>query len=132
MKVLEFLKHNWIRMVIAFVLGLLLMVLYNASQASIGANSWGQLSYYRDGAFIAGAALFFIGLLSLVAGWGAFDSFSFFISRKKKEDGSKENYGEYVNRKKEDRAKINLSFLSYIIIALVYVIFSLITFFILK
>ena len=131
-KIGQFLKKNWIRMLVAFLIGLLLMVIYNVSYATAGANSWGRLEYYRDGSFIAGMVLFFIGLLAIISNTGFFDIFSFYPGRKKKENGSKENYAEYVQRRNEERGKFNLYFLSYFIIALVYALLSIILFFVLK
>ncbi len=127
-----FFKKNWIRLIVAFIVGLILMTIYNVSNAAAGANSWGKLEYYRDGSFLAGMALFFFGLLVLVASLGAFDIFSFFTRRKKKDDGHKETYAEYVQRKNQERVKINFSFLSYIIVALAYILASLILFLVLK
>ena len=131
-KILEFLKRNWIRMLVSFVIGLILMVIYNASYASTGANSWGSLEYYRDGAFIAFMFILGMGLLSLLSFFGSFDIFAFYPTRRKKEDGKKENFGEFVERKNLERGKFDFSFISYIIIALVYVTFSLVLYFVLK
>lgn len=125
-KILEFLKRNWIRMLVSFVIGLILMVIYNASYASTGANSWGSLEYYRDGAFIAFMVLVAIGLLAAISQFGLFDIFAFYPTRKKKEDGKKETFGEFVERKNLERGKFDLFFLSYIFISLVYAIFSII------
>ena len=127
-----FFKKNWIKMVVSFVIGLILMAIYNSSYAATGAPSWSSLEYYRDGSFIAAAAITFIAILSVLSFFGAFDIFSYYPGRKRKEDGKKENYGEYVERKNMERGKFDLSFLSYILIALVYATFSLILFFVLK
>ena len=130
--IFTFLKKNYIRMIVAFVIGLILMVIYNVSyQYGYNVNSWAGLSYYRDGAFIAGAVLFFVGLLVLLAGFGSFDIFSFYFARKVKEDGKKENYTEYVERKRETRSKFNFSFLSYLLIATCFLAFSFVLYFVL-
>ena len=130
-KIGDFFRRNWIRMLIAFGVGLLFMAGYNISYSTTGANSWGQLEYYRDGSFIAFMILLSVGLLALISQTGFFDIFSFYPRRKKKEDGTKENFGDYVQRRNQERGKLNLSFLSYIIIALMYAIFSLVLFFVL-
>ena len=132
MKVGRFFKENWIRMIIAFVVGSILMVIYNASYASTGADSWGKLEYYRDGSFIAAMSLLFVGLLALISHFGVFDIFSFYPMRKTKENGKKENFGDYVTRKNEARGHLKLYFLSYIIIAFVYGVFAVIAYIILK
>ena len=128
----DFFTKNWIRMLVAFLVGLTLMALYNVSQAAGGNPSWTGLEYYRDGSFIAGMILLFIGLLVVIAHFGTFDIFSFYAGRKKKENGHKENFGDYVERKNKERGKLTLSFLSYIIVSLVFISFSLILFFTLQ
>lgn len=131
-KIGEFFKKNWIRMLVSFVVGLVLMAIYNASYAATGVKSWQSLEYYRDGAFISFMVITGMGLLALLAFFGAFDIFSYYPGRKKKDDGRKETYGEYVERKNLERGKFDFFFLSYILIALMYAIFSLILFFILR
>ena len=128
----DFFSKNWIRFLVSFLIGLTIMTLYNISYAASGAPAWSSLEYYRDGSFIAGMVVFFIGCLAVIAHFGFFDIFSFYPGRKRKENGYKENYGDYVERKKKERGKLSLSFLSYIIIALVYLTFSLILLFILQ
>ena len=125
----DFFAKNWIRLIVAFFVGLTLMALYNLSYALGGYPSWTNLEYYRDGSFIAGMMLFFVGILVILAHFGAFDIFSFYPLRKRKENGYKENYGDYVERKTKERGKLSLSFLSYFIIALVFIIFSVILLF---
>ena len=119
-------------MIISFVIGLIFMAIYNASYSATGAPSWQNLEYYRDGSFISFMIITGLGLLSIVSYFGAFDIFSYYPGRKRKEDGKKENYGEYVERKNLQRGKFDFSFLSYILIARIYAIFSLILFFILR
>ncbi len=131
-KVGRFFQENWLRMLISFLIGLTLMAIYNFSYQSTGANSWGKLEYYRDGSFIAAMALLFVGLLSIVSHFGVFDIFSFLPGRKVKDDGKKENYSEYVERKNLARGHLKLHFLSYILIALVYATFAVVTYIILK
>lgn len=128
-KIGQFFAKNWIRLLIAFGIGLAFMTLYNAIQ---GQYSWSHLEYYRDGSFIAGMILLFMGLLALLTSFGAFNIFSFYFNRKEKENGMKENYTEYSERKKEERSKFDFSFLSYIIIAFAYLLFSVITLIVLK
>ena len=128
-KILSFLNKNKIRMPIAFAVGLVLMAIYNFSYQGRGENSWGNLEYYRDGSFIAGMVLLFIGLLVVISNFGAFDIFSFYPSRKRKDDGKKENYGEYVQRKNEQRSHFQFTFLAYFIVAFIYLIFSIICYF---
>ena len=122
-----FFKKNWIRFVACIVVGALFMVLYNVLlQSSTDVNIWVMLSSYRDGATIAGFVLFFFGLLLILGHFGAFDIFNFFFARKKKEDGSKEIYSEYVERKRMEKGHLNLFFLPYLIVGSLYLLFSVI------
>lgn len=131
-KIGEFFYKNRIRLLVSFLIGLTIMALYNLSYSSSGVVTWAHLEYYRDGSFIAAMVIFFIGLLAVISFFGLFDIFSFYPKRKKKENGSKENFGDYVERKKKERGSFSLSFLSYILIALVYMTFSLVLFFLLQ
>jgi len=127
-----FFQKNYIRLIIAAVIGLIIMAIYNLSyQFGLSTNSWADLIYYRDGAFIAGMVLLFIGLLTVISQFGAFDIFSYYAGRKTKEDGTKENYTEYVERKRETRSHFNFSFLSYLIISTCFLIFSFVIYFLL-
>ena len=131
-KFLEFLKHNWLRMLIALIVGIIITIVYLiAYQNAEKTNTWNQLCYYRDGTFIAGMVLVCIGGLTVVGQFGIFDIFSYYPGRKKKEDGHKENYGEYVERKRMERSHSNLFFLSYFIIGSIYLIFSIVCYFVL-
>ena len=103
------------------------MVIYNlVLQSTTDVNIWAMLSSYRDGATIGGFALFFFGLLLILSHFGAFDIFSFMFARKKKEDGSKEIYSEYVERKRMEKGHLNLFFLPYLIVGSLYLLFSVI------
>lgn len=128
----SFFLKNYIRLIVSLVIGLILMTIYNLSyQFGLSVNAWSNLSYYRDGAFIAGMVLLFIGLLAIISQFGAFDIFSFYAGRKRKEDGSKENYTEYVERKRETRGRFNITFLSYFIISTCFLVFSFVIYFML-
>ena len=103
------------------------MLIYNlVLQSTSGVNIWVLLSSYRDGATIAGFVLFFFGLLLILSHFGAFDIFNFFFQRKKKEDGKKEIYSEYVERKRMEKGHLNLFFLPYLIVGSLYLLFSVI------
>lgn len=131
-KIAAFFIDNYIRMIIASLIGVALMLLYIVFQnESTTKNAFSDISYYRDGAAITAAVLFFIGLLVLVGHFGTFDIFSFYPGRKKKENGYKENYGDYVERKRIERGRLNTAFLAYIFIAFLFFMFSLIVYLIL-
>ena len=122
-----FFKENWIRFVASIVVGVIFMVIYIALlQSSIDVNAWAMLASYRDGATIAGFVLIFFGLLLVLSHFGAFDIFNFLLGRKKKEDGTKEKYFEYVERKRIEKGHLNLFFLPYLIVGSLYLLFSVI------
>lgn len=126
-KIGEFFQKNYIRFIACTLAGLLIMAIYNfIVQFTSDKQAWSELYAYRDGATIAGFSLFFFGLLLVLAHFGAFDIFNYFFRRKRKENGVKENYGEYVNRKKEEKGSLNLYFLPYIFVGILFLIFSLI------
>ena len=132
-KIGAFFKKNWIRFLACLGAGLLVMAGYNfILQFTSDSEAWKELYAYRDGSTIAGFAILFFGLLLLLSHFGAFDIFNFYFQRKKKDDGSKENYGEYVKRKKEEKSALNLYFLPYIITGIIFVLFSVIALLIIK
>lgn len=127
MNILHFFRKNWIRFLVSFLIGVTLVLAYIIIRASsVGAEVWGEIEYYRDGFTLAGFVLLFVGGLSALTNFGAFDIFSYYPNRKRKEDNTKEQYYEYVERKKESRRKYRLFFLPYIIIATIYLIVAVI------
>lgn len=127
-----FFQKNWIRFVASLVLGLAVVCLYNFShQIALKINPWVLAYYYRDSLFLAGMVVVFVGGLAIVANFGIFDIFSYYPGRKKKENGKKENYGDYVERKKLERsADRNLYFLPYFIVGSIFLVASLILYFV--
>ena len=127
LKIASFFKENWIRFVASIGVGAIFMVIYNAIlQSTTSVNIWALLSSYRDGATIGGFVLFFFGLLLILSHFGAFDIFNFFFGRKKKEDGTREIYSEYVQRKRMEKGHLNLYFLPYLIVGSLFLLFSVI------
>lgn len=92
-------------------------------------NSWTVIIGYCNGFFIAAFTLISIGLLAVLNLFGAFDIFSFYPGRKKKEDGTKESLYDYSTRKKEERGKFKLVFVPYISLGSVYLLVSLVLYF---
>ena len=127
-----FFKRNWIRFVVSLGIGLGLLAIYLVSyQNSDSVNVWTRPEYYRDGLFIAGMVVVFVGGLAIVSNFGIFDIFSYYPGRKKKEDGKKENFGDYVERKKAERSSDrNLFFLPYFIVGTLFLGASLILYFV--
>ena len=100
-KIGEFFKKNWIRFLAALAVGIVFVVIYLvAYQSAVNKgeeklNVWVMPEYYRDGLFIAGMIVVFMGALAVVASFGIFDIFSYYPGRKKKENG----YGEGLRRR---------------------------------
>ena len=123
-RILLFLQKHWIKFVVCILVGFGLMAIYNSA-----AGNWHTLVSYSYGAFIGGAVLFLVGLLSLVGSFGAFDLASFYFLRKRVDETRKENYGEYVNRRADDHAKTRMGFLPYVIVGILYIIVGIVTFY---
>ena len=115
--IVDYLRKYWLKFALCPVIGLLIMVTYNGAH-----GQWNVPVAYSNGAFIAGAVLFLIGLLSLVNSFGAFDLSSFYFRRKQFDETRKENYGEYVNRRAEERKKTRMGFLPYVIVGAIFII----------
>jgi len=124
MVVLNYLRKYWIKFVVSLAIGILLMCIYNWIN-----GHWDVPMFYSNGGFIAGASLFLIGMLSLVNSFGAFDLSSFYFRRKRVDETRKENYGEYVNRRAEERAHSHLGFLPYAIVGIVFIIVAIAIFY---
>ena len=122
--ILHFLKKNWIRFLVALIIGVIPVVVFNAVN-----NTWQLAIGYCNGLFISAFLLIAISGLVALSLFGAFDIFSFYFDRRRKEDGTKENLYDYSARKKENRWKAKFAFLPYLIIGSLYLIASLILYF---
>lgn len=116
-----FFMNNWIRLLVTFVLGLALMIVYNFT-----AGSWTSLISYSNGAFIAGFVWLSIGVLYIVENFGGFDIFAYLARRKKDANGHIENLYEYSERRKSERKKGQFAFLAYFLQSALFIITSLI------
>lgn len=131
-RIREYFRLNWIRIIVGFAIGATLLFGYVAILYSAGndKNAWNELTSYRDGLSIAGMFLLFFAALSLVSNLGAFNIFSYYPGRKRKENGMKETYAEYTNRKTEQSKKNRLFFLVYVVVGIIYLIPAIILLFI--
>ena len=116
-----FFINNWIRLLITFILGIVIMVIYNFS-----AGSWTSLISYSNGAFISGFVWLSIGVLYIVEGLGWFDIFVFLPKRKRDSNGHLETLYEYSERRKVERKKGRFGFIAYFIQATLFLVTSLI------
>ena len=116
-----FFRKNWIRILVATILGIGVMVLYNFS-----AGDWNELISYSNGAFISGFIWLAIGGLYIVEGFGGFDIFAYLVRRKKTQEGHTESLYEYSQRRNEQRKPARFGFLAYFLVAVIYFLISLI------
>ena len=115
--VTTFFRKNWIRVLIASILGIGVMVLYNVS-----AGDWKELISYSNGAFISGFIWLSVGGLYVVEGFGGLDIFAYLVRRKRNEEGHVESLYEYGERRKEQRKPSRFGFLAYFLVSLIILI----------
>ena len=120
-KIREFLVNHWVRFLISFFIGVFTMVIYLAVK-----NGWQYSINYVNATFMSAAILIGIAALSTLTLFGAFDIFSYFFNRKKKENGKKEILSEYAERKRIERGKQKLIFIPYLFNGIIFLIASLI------
>lgn len=118
--VTTFFRKNWIRILIASILGIGVMALYNTS-----AGDWKELISYSNGAFISGFIWLSVGGLYVVEGFGGLDIFAYLVRRKRNEEGHVESLYEYGERRKEQRKPSRFGFLAYFLVAVIYFLVSL-------
>ncbi len=97
------------------------MLLYAGIQ-----NGWDFFESYINGLTIAGFLMIFFGGLVLVSGFGTFYIFSYYPRRHKKENGYKETYSEYSERRKSGEKITRENSIAYFIVGLVDLLASLI------
>lgn len=136
-RILEFLQKNWIRMSVSFFAGAIILIGYVALQSRTVSATTGEASYpwdklinYVNGAFISGVLISLVSILILLSSYGTFNIFTFYMKRKKKENGYKESYYEYNERVEESQSSYRFIFLPYLIIGLVYIVTALIIYFV--
>lgn len=132
-----FFAKNWIRMVAATIFGAVIMIIYVALQSNVilpetnqPVYPWDKLIHYVNGLFIAGALIAFVSLLILLSSFGSFNIFSFYLRRKKKENGFKENYYEYSERVEKTHSSYRFIFIPYLLVGLVFIAIALTLYFV--
>lgn len=126
LKLKEFFKLYWLKLLSAFITGLLITIIFLAINTNY--DAWILPRYYSDGFFIAGVIVFCLGMFSLVNLFGGFDVFSYLFTREKTNYGARVSLYEYSEIKKEKRKLKKLNFLSYFLNALFFIILGLICF----
>jgi len=76
---------------------------------------------YVNAFSVSGGIVLFLGLIGMVAYWGAFDVFGYSFSTFRKQSPYKDMY-DYTQRKKEVRSREKLKFIPYIVTGAVFLI----------
>ncbi len=121
-----FLYKNWIRFIVAFMIGLTFFLIYLGVFTNEG--SWTSIIHYSNACFMAGFVLLMFSALVVLNFFGGFDIFSFYILRKPHDSTRKENFYEYCERKKEERKPNGLIFIPYLFSATLYLIAAVVTY----
>ncbi len=119
MRFIEHIKMYYIKYISALVMAITLTLIY------LFTRGFTSLIFYIDAFGIAGAALFFISLLSLVNNHGAFDIFSYSFGKlfnRTKYDTLR----DYVLLKESKNRKNRFIFLPYMVVGVTFVAASLI------
>ena len=124
LSIIEFFTDHWARFGIAFFIGIVPVIVYNAVY-----NNWLLVINYCNGFFIGAASLLAVSALSVFNLYGAFDIFSYLPGRKKMENGKIETLYDYSERKKLTRGKFKLVFVPYLVVGVVFLLVSLILYF---
>ena len=111
----EIFIHSWIRYLISFIYGILILVIYNCTR------NWIDIINYIDAFFIGGFSLVCIGGLSVVTNLGTFDVFThMFVGSK---NGlPKPSLYDYVESKKEKRHKKRFNCIPYFVLGVLYIL----------
>ena len=81
-----------------------------------------RLFYYVDAIELAGAAVFFMGLLQLVAYFGAFDTFGYAFSGFRRKERSYQDLMAYNTQKQEKRRQQELPFMPFILVGILFML----------
>ena len=88
---------------------------------------WNNLVEGEEGVlFIGGFSIICISFLVLLNSLGSFEMFTYYIKRKKYEDGTKEIYSDYCKRHDEKGREDRFTFLPYFISGLLLIVASII------
>ncbi len=102
------LAKKFLLLLAAFLLALLVMRFESAAFADAGENL-PPARVWSDGFFVSAACFVSVGVLSLLASWGGFDSLSygasFLLARFTRKDSPYKSYFDYVQAKKAERAE---------------------------
>lgn len=90
-------------------------------------HSFNHKIYYVNGTSIAGLSLIFMGCLSILSYFGAYEFWGYTFSRKDF-DGRRMEYSDYIAQKKAKRDSRELPFGPYFVVGAVYLLVSFVIF----
>lgn len=130
MKKRKIIFHSPLKYLIIFIIGLII------TSISLFVKGFNLLSFV-DGFFISGASLIFIGLLSCLFFYGAFDTFSFSFSYvknsySKNKDERVNDFYKYKQNKNSKRENMNIPYTPYLINGLLFLIIAIVFYIIFK
>lgn len=109
--------HSPIKYVVLTILGLLIFL------ANLLFNGFEFYTFYVGGIQIAGLSLLFMGGLSMLGYYGAFDFWGYTFS-KKTEDGRRIPISDYVEQRRVKRHNKNFPFPPYFLVGIIFLIAS--------
>ena len=112
--------HSPVRYIVGLVLALIIGFLCLLSKGFEYRIS------YVDAFSVAGAAVFFMGLLQAVAFYGAFDIFGFSASSFGRKERKYKDYASYLEQKSAKRKASKLTYMPFIAVGVVFFIIGII------
>lgn len=114
-KIKKIFFHSPIKYVVLLVISLVITSLYIIARGS-------SMTSLSDAFFLAGAVIFFTGMLYLTSYYGAFDTFNYGLSRIGKKR-YKDLY-EYTVIKNEKRKEKNYPYIPFLVIGIFFIMIS--------
>lgn len=114
--------HSLVKYIVSLIIGIILVI------TTLSIKGFSYLVSYEDAFFIAGAVVIFIGILSLLSNYGAFDllaysgKYVYNMSKKRKV----ERYPDYVENKIAIRKKMKYKWIPYVVVGCVFIIIAII------
>ena len=112
--------HSPVRYIVGVVLALVIAFLCLISKGFEYRIS------YVDAFSVAGAAVFFIGLLQVVSYYGAFDIFGYSFSAFRRKERKYTDYVDYQNKKRASKSNSKLTYMPFIAVGAIFFIIGII------
>ena len=112
--------HSPVRYIVGVVLALIIGVLCLLS------NGFEYRISYVDAFSVAGAVVFFVGLLQVVSFYGAFDIFGYSFSSFRRKERKYTDYVDYQTKKRAEKSNSKLTYMPFIAVGAVFFIIGMI------